>query len=401
MEKNRVVITGLGIICAIGNNIPEFLDGLKKNKTGIRNINRFDASKFRSNSAAIIENNLFNKNKKENDYCLDLIVESAAQSLKDSKIDLDKIDLSRAGISMATSLGCVENLEFYLKEKMMGNFVSTQQLKFVPHCIPGSILASKYHFRGPLLSIDTACASGSNSLGYAYDQIQNNTCDVMLAGGVDIISPLSLSGFSGLMNITKNVCRPFDNNRDGLILGEGSGIVILESLSHAENRNAHIYAEVLGYGLSNDAYHDTQPDPDGEGASRSIYMALENAGISPKDVNYINAHGTGTKFNDKMEAKAILKVFNENIENLYVSSIKAAVGHTLGAAGAVEFIATVLSIKNKFIPPTLNFETPLVGFEKIDFVPNNSRECDINIAISNSFGFAGNCCSIAVGSFKN
>lgn len=397
MNQNRVVVTGLGVICSIGSNIIEFSEGLKQGKSGVSTIDFFDATEYRTNQAAIVKNF---KNT-EGDKCISLACQGAKQAMDDARININKINKEKAGVAIASSLGCVDALENYIAKTINGEQVNKDQINIVPHNIPSAIIASNYGFEGPVVAIDTACASGSNTVGYAYDQIKHGNCDVMLAGGVDIISKLSLSGFSGLMSLTKTKCQPFDHNRSGLILGEGCAFITLESLLHAQQRNANIYGEVLGYGLSNDAYHDTRPDPNGTGAIQSMNMALTEAGISPQDVDYMNAHGTGTSFNDLMEISAIQQVFGLKNKKLYISSIKAAIGHTLGAAGAIEFVASILAIAQNFIPPTLNFDMPMKGLEELNFVGNKPIDHNINIAISNSFGFAGNCCSIIVSKFRN
>jgi 3-oxoacyl-[acyl-carrier-protein] synthase II len=399
--KQRVVITGLGIVSAIGLNKNEFYEGLRDNRSGIKPIQRFDTHGYRTNQAAEIQNwNPMPSDQPEGDRCLQFALEAAKQAIDDSGLETNTIEPSKAGVCIATSLGCVDSLQDFIRENVNGNSCSNGRLNIIPHNIPGAKVASKYGFTGPLLSVDTACASGSNSIGYACDVIRNGICDIMLAGGVDILSPLSYSGFSGMMNLTKTLCRPFDKNRSGLVLGEGGAVVILESLAHARKRFAPIYGEVLGYGLSNDSYHETQPDPEATGAVTAMAMALHDAGVPLETVNYINAHGTGTKFNDLMEVRAIRKVFPENTPGLKISSIKAAIGHTLGAAGSLEFLACVLSIRNDFVPATLNFETPMEGYDDLDFIPNQSQDCTVNVAMSNSFGFAGNCCSIILSKLR-
>ncbi|MCL6591057.1 MAG: beta-ketoacyl-[acyl-carrier-protein] synthase family protein [Firmicutes bacterium] len=399
--KHRVVITGLGIISAIGYNVNTFLSGLKNNQSGVKPILRFNTAGYRTNLAAEVQNwNPQSADDSVSDRCLQFVYEATNEAIKDSGIDFGKIDLWKTGVSIATSLGCVDYLEKYIQEKSVGN-ICINWLDNIPHCIPGSVIAAKYGLRGPVISIDTACASGTNSIGYAFDLIQKGDCDVMLTGGVDILNPLSFSGFSSMMNLTKTLCRPFDKNRSGLVLGEGCAIVVLESLEHAQRRNTQIYGEILGYGLSNDAFHETQPDPDAKGAVSAMQMAIEYSGIAPSDIDYINTHGTGTKFNDLMEVKAIRQIFKEHSPKLKLSSIKAAIGHTLGAAGSIEFLASVLCVFHDFIPPTLNFEMPMEGCEDLDFVPNVSQNYPVQTVMSNSFGFAGNCSSIIVSKFRN
>ena len=394
----RVVVTGLGVISSIGRNVKEFMENLIAGKSGVKEIKRFDTTGYRMNFAAEIENWQIPQELVEYDRCLQLVLATVNQAVTDSCINFEEVDRHRVGVTIATSLGCVDRLENYIKSELSGEEINgSADLSLIPHSVPGSMIARQYQLTGPVVAVDTACASGSNSIGYGHDLIRNGRCDLVIAGGVDVLNTLSFSGFSGMMNLTKTICRPFNKERTGLVLGESSAVVILESLASAQKRSAHIYAEILGYGLSNDAFHETKPDPDAKGAKMAMASALDSAGISGTEVDYVNTHGTGTKFNDLMEAKAIREVFHEHAPELKISSIKAAIGHTLGAAGAIEFLATVLSVADDFVPPTLNFEEPLEGFADFDFVPNHSIKYQVNVAMSNSFGFAGNCCSILLG----
>lgn len=397
--KERVVVTGLGIVSSIGKNVDEFKENLFAGNSGIKEIKRFDTTGYRTSYAAEIQGLQFSQECSEYDRCLQLILETTKQAVTDGGIDFGSVDRRRVGVVIATSLGCVDELEKYIKTEISGAEEKKKcaDLNLIPHCIPSSAVARKYKLSGPVISVDTACASGSNSISYAYDLVRSGRCDLVIAGGVDVLNTLSYSGFSGMMNLTKTVCRPFNLERTGMVLGEGSATVILESLSFAQRRKAHIYGEVFGYGLSNDAFHETKPDPEARGAVMAMASAIDSAGLSYNDVDYINSHGTGTKLNDLMEAKAIKEVFREHAPQLKISSIKAAIGHTLGAAGAIEFLATVLSTANDYVPPTLNWQEPMVGYEDFDFVPNRSKKHQVNVAMSNSFGFAGNCCVILLG----
>ena len=389
MEK--VVVTGLGVVSALGNNIQEFESRLKEGESGIKPITRFNALVYRNSNAGVVEGD-FGKDYVSLQYTLN----ASEQAIIDANIDLEHENHIRVGVAIASSLGCVGQFEKIISDKINGKKSSISTFRNIPHSSIASYISNKYCTNGPCISLDTACASGSSILGYAYDLIRKGKCDVIIAGGVDELSLLSYSGFSGMMNLSKDICKPFDKKRSGILLGEGCGMVILESLTHAQKRGAKVYCSIAGYGLSNDAYHETQPDPNGEGAIKSIRMALKQAGISEDKIDYINAHGTGTKQNDAMEMTAINEVFGNNKEGIKVSSIKGAIGHTLGAAGAIEFVATAIAIKNGVIPPTINFSEPMDEYSDWDFVANKSIKKNIRYAISNSFGFAGNCCAIVL-----
>ncbi len=389
MEK--VAVTGLGVISALGNNIQEFKTGLIEGKSGIKPITRFDASAYRNINAGVVEGD-YGKDSISLEYAED----ACSQAIKDSGLEIRDEDATRVGVAIASSLGCVGQFEKLILEKSNSEKSHISTFKNIPHSTIAHAISKKYGANGPCVSLDTACASGSSILGYAYDIIRKGQCDVVIAGGVDELSVLSYSGFSGMMNLSKELCKPFDKNRTGILLGEGCGMVVLESYSHAQKRNAHIYCTIAGYGLSNDAYHETQPDPKGEGAEKSIRMALKQAGISEKEVDYINAHGTGTKQNDAMEMKAINAIFGEYKENIIVSSIKGEIGHTLGAAGAIEFVATAIAMEEGFVPPTINFSEAMDEYKDWNYAANKSVSREIKCAVSDSFGFAGNCCAIVL-----
>jgi len=390
--KSNIVVTGIGVISAIGSRVDGFLQGLKENRSGVANITKFNTSAFRTGKAAVIPAVHQEEMINQNDPCVSFLRNACEQALTDSQIDLKFLDADRVGCAIASSLGCVDTLESVLTK---GN--TKADIHFVPHCIPGSIVAEWLGITGPVFTVDTACASGSTSIAYATDIINSGRCDVVLAGGVDVISALSLGGFSAMMNLSKTYCRPFSKERDGLVLGEGAAILILESRHHAQKRMASTYCSILGYGLSNEAFHETRPDPEAKGAILSMTMALKDAGLEPSAIDYINAHGTGTRANDQAEATAIRSILGAHAPKVAISSIKAAVGHTLGAAGSIEAVAVALAIKHDFAPATLNFMNPLPGFEDLNFVGNEYQQKPIHYAISNSFGFAGNTCAILFG----
>lgn len=403
-NKNKVAITGMGVICAVANNNDEFLKSLKSGNDGIKKITIFNTEGYRTDNAGMIDFEPLTADKKQNpdhDRCLFLLEHASNLAINDSKIDLKPDTAYNYGVSFATSLGCVDFLEKYIIGKDSESAGNTQkdQLKnllHIPHNVPTAYLAEKYNFTGPSFTVDTACASGTNSMGYAYDKIANNECEIMVTGGVDVVNLLSYSGFSSMMNLTQTKCAPFDVNRTGLVLGEAAAVFVFENFESAKKRGAKIYAEVCGYGLSNDAYHETQPDPNAGGAIRAMSKALKESRVAPEKIDYINAHGTGTKFNDLMESVAIKEVFKDVQNKPKISSTKAATGHALGAAGAIEFAACVMAVKHDFLPPTLNLQESHEQMSEFNFVPQKSVECKVNYAMSNSFGFAGNCSSIVI-----
>lgn len=393
--NNRVVVTGLGIISAIGTDLTKFEQGLIEGSLGLKKVQGINTLGYRTDIAG--EVNVEPYVSEETDRCLDFVIRATEDALQDAHIDVEELSKDGVGVAIATSLGCVNILEKFIQHTIDNSNVPTNEIDKIPHCSLAIEIAKRYGIHGSVVALDTACATGTNIIGYAYDLIKSGKHDLVIAGSADILSALSYSGFSGMMNLTKEgVCRPFDQNRTGLVLGEGCGIVILESLEHINKRNGKVYAEIVGYGISNDAYHETRPDPNGHGAKLSMKMALFEAGIESEQLDYINAHGTGTEFNDLMEVKVVKDLMGNYSSNLKMSSIKGAIGHTLGAAGSIEFIASVLALKNGFVPPTINTTLPIASNEELDLVIGKSKFCDLHYVCSNSFGFAGNCSSIII-----
>ena len=407
--KNRVVITGLGPVTPIGIGKDIFFESLKAGKNGIDRITNFDPAEFTCQIAGEVkdfnaENFIEKKEIKRMDKYAQFAFAAAKIALEDSKLDLSTIDRERAGVFIGNGIGGMQTLHNQY-EKIFSKGISKVSPFFIPMAIANMAagqIAIAFGIHGPAECIVTACASGTNSIGDAFFIIQSGEADYMLAGGAEAaVSPAGVAGFA----VMKALCtdhnddpahasRPFDKNRSGFIMGEGAGVVLLENLECAKARNAHIYAEVIGYSRNNDAYHITTPAPGGEYAAKCMQLALDNAGIKPEDMDYINAHGTSTHFNDAGETQAIKTVFGEHAYKLAVSSTKSMTGHMLGAAGAVEAIATALAIDESFIPPTINYETPDEGLD-LDYVPNKSRAAEINFAMSNSFGFGGhNACLV-------
>jgi 3-oxoacyl-[acyl-carrier-protein] synthase II len=404
--KKRAVVTGVGVISSIGIGKEAFINGLRNGLSGIKPITYFDASEYRVGKAAIADD--FTKKEYrmrnggiETEISNVFALYAAQEAFTDAGLQMGKLDSARLGVSLATSLGGIQS-----KDRFLTNFHNRGYQDNDPYLVletcstTAGVVSKEFGCEGPTMTISTACAAGTNSIGYALDLIRSGECDRVIAGGADPFSRLSFSGFNSLLSITSTQIRPFDENRDGIDLGEGAAIVIIEELDTAIARGAKIYAEVLGYGISNDAYHATAPDPKAGGAIRAMEECLKDAGLNKEQINYINAHGTGTKFNDAMELLAIKTVFGERAKEIPISSSKSMFGHTLGCAGSLEFVTCVLAIKENFIPATINTEIPIKGYEDYDFVLKESRNYQVNAAISNSFAFAGNTASVAAGRFQ-
>ena len=400
--KRRVVITGLGLTTPLGVGCDNVWRRILNGESGIGPITRFDASLHDTRIAGEV------RDFRPEDYVsvrevrrMDLFVLYALAATKfameGAGLDMGREDPERVGVIVGTGLGGLPTLEKYhsiLLEKGPGRISPFFIPMLIANEAPGNI-AIQYGIKGPNLSIVTACATGGHSIGDAFRVIQYGDADVMVAGGTEAnLTPLTVGGFNALKALsTRNdapekASRPFDKERDGFVIGEGAGIVILEELEHARTRGATIYAEVAGYGYNGDAYHITAPCPDGDGSIRCIRMALKDAGISPDEVDYVNAHGTSTDLNDSSETLALKGVFGERAYNIPVSSTKSMTGHLLGAAGAVEAIFSVLAIRDRVCPPTINYENPDPECD-LDYVPNTAREHAVDVAVSNSFGFGG------------
>jgi 3-oxoacyl-[acyl-carrier-protein] synthase II len=412
----RVVVTGLGAITPIGNNVKDFWSNLVAGVSGIDVIKRFDPVAI--GLPVIIAGEVKNLNpeqfldskelKRMSDFVKFAVI-AAKEAIQDSGLELDKIDLTRAGVIVGTGIGGLRDIEEQQKVLM-----EKGARRVSPFFIPSGIsnmasgyISIEFGFKGPNSCVVTACATGTHSIGDAFKIIQRGDADIMIAGGTEsAITPLGVAGFANMKalstrnNEPQKASRPFDAERDGFVMGEGAGILVLEELEHAKKRGAKIYAEVVGYGLTADAYHITAPCADADGAKRVIMMALNDARINPNEVDYINAHGTSTPLNDKIETLAIKEVFKDHAYKLKVSSNKSMIGHLLGAAGAVEAVATVLTIKNGIIPPTINYENPDPECD-LDYVPNKAIEYPVKIAISNSFGFGGTNACLAFKAFED
>lgn len=409
MSQHRVVITGMGVISPIGNSLKEFWDNLIAGHSGIGMIDRFDTSDYPTRIAAQVkdfkaEDYIPHKDARRMDRCVHYACAAASLAVKDANLEVKPEQANRVGVWIATGIGGVETFEKQ-HEALLNRGVSAVNPFFIPMYIPNMAsgqVAIMFGAKGPNACTVSACASGTNSVGEAFEVIKSGKADIMITGGTEAsITPLSIAGFcamkamSTLNDEPKQACRPFDLNRQGFVMGEGAGILVLEEMEHALNRGAHIYAEVLGYGSSADAYHMVQPEKDGQGAALAFQMALQEAEINPEQVDYINAHGTGTQLNDLAETRAIKQVFADHSYKMLVSSIKAATGHMLGAAGAIELIASALILQNNTVPPTLNLETPDPECD-LDYVPGQARQREMRVALSDSLGFGGHNAAIII-----
>jgi len=397
-----VVVTGIGLVTPCGIGTDNVWNNILSGRSGIGPITRFDTERFDTKFAGEVkdfnpEDYIQPKEVKKMDLFIHYAIAAAHIAMKDSGLDMGKEDSERVGVVVGTGLGGLPTIEKYhsvLLERGPGRITPFFIPMLIANEAPGHI-AIQHGIKGPNLCIVTACATGGHSIGDACRIIQYGDADVMVAGGSEAnLTPLTVGGFNAMKALsTRNddppkASRPFERDRDGFVVAEGSGIVILEELGHAKKRGAKIYAEMVGYGYNGDAYHITAPCPDGDGFIRCIRMALKDAQLSPDDVDYINAHGTSTKLNDYVETLAIKEVFKEKAYKIPVSSTKSMTGHLLGAAGAIEAIFSVLSMRDQVCPPTINYENPDPECD-LDYVPNTARKCTINVVMSNGFGFGG------------
>ena len=399
MTKNRVVITGMGVVSPIGNNLNEFWDNLKIGYNGIDDITLFDTEKFDvkiAGQSSIDLNHFFDRkelNKLDRFSSFALI--AADQAIHQSELLKSNFSNDRIGVIVGSGIGGIGTFETQHK-KLLKNprFVSPFFIPAMISDIAAGQISIKYGFKGLNYSVASACATSNHAFGDAFKMIQSNLADVIVAGGSEAaITEMSIAGFSNMKALTKNsdknsASRPFDKNRDGFVMGEGSGILVLESLQHAKNRNANIIGEIVGYGATADAYHITSPDHEGRGGERAILNAISDAELNTDDIKYINAHGTSTPLNDKIETKAIKSVFKDKSKDLFINSTKSMTGHLLGAAGAIEAIATILALNNNYIPPTINYKD-LDPDCDLNYIPNKGLSQSIDYGLSNSFGFGG------------
>lgn len=399
--NRRVVITGMGSITPLGNNVDAFWTAIKNGKCGIEPIKSFDAADFKAKLAAEVkdfkpEEYIDKKEAKRMDRFCQFALAAAKEAVEDSELELDKIDKDKFGVILGCGIGGIGTIEEQvakLNEKGPGR-VSPMLIPMIISNMAAGNIAIAYGAKGICNTIVTACASSNNAIGEAFEKIINNHADIIISGGTEAsVTPVSVAGFTSLTALSRSTdperaSIPFDAERNGFVMGEGSGILILEELEHALKRGAKIYAEIAGYGTTCDAYHMTAPSPDGEGGAKAMKLAIENAGIKPEEVSYINAHGTSTPANDKTETAAIKKVFGEYAYKIPVSSTKSMTGHLLGAAGAIEAIVSIKAVEEGFIPPTVGLKVPDPECD-LDYVPNVGRKSELKYAISNTLGFGG------------
>ena len=411
--RRKVVVTGIGMVTPVGIGVEESWKAVCAGRSGVGPVTKFDASSFPSQIAAEVKGfraeDFMEKQKvRRFDAFIHFAIASARMAVEDSGLDIDDNNRDRIGCVTGSGIGGLPMIEHFHKI-----LLEKGPKRISPFFIPGIIanmvageIAIEFGARGPNTAITTACAASAHAIGESFRLIREGRADVMITGGSEaVISPLAFGGFCAMHALsTRNdepekASRPFDMERDGFIMGEGAGILILEEIDHAKRRGAKIYAEICGYGLSGDAYHVAAPDPNSIGAINCLKMALNDAGMSPEDIDYINAHGTSTKLNDISETRAIKTVLKEHAYRIPISATKSMTGHLLGGAGAVEAIFSILTINHGIIPPTINYEKPDPECD-LDYVPNKARKANVNVAMSNSFGFGGTNASLVFRAYE-
>jgi len=410
----RVVVTGMGVISPVGNNTQEFWDSLIHGVSGIDKVSAFDSAAYPCQIAGEVKNANFNelidpKEVSRTDRFILFAVHASDEAIKHSKLDLNAVDLTRCGTIIGSGIGGLKTLE-----NEHGKLVSRGPNRVSPFLIPMMIsdmaagrVSIKFGFKGPNYCVVSACASGSHAIGDAFLLIKAGMMDVALAGGSEAtVTPLAFAGFCNMKAMStrnddpKKASSPFDKKRDGFVMGEGAGVVVLEELEHARRRGATIYGELIGYGATADAFHISAPNPDGQGAMGAMKMALTSAGLQPSQIDYINAHGTSTPLNDQIETKAIKAVFGEHAAKVNVSSTKSMTGHLLGASGGIEFIASILSTRHDIIPPTINYEDPDPELD-LNYTPNTAFKKTVRAVLSNNFGFGGHNASLIAAKYES
>ncbi len=409
--KTRVVVTGLGVVTPIGNDVDSFWNGIKNKEVGIGPITCFDTADFKCKLAAEVKDfdpkaYMDSKTARRMERFSQFAVAAASQALAQSGLNMEQEDPFRVGVSIGSGIGSLQEIERGCKrlEEKGPSRVNPLMVPIMISNMAAGNVAIQYGMKGKCINVVTACATGTHSIGEAMRSIQYGEVDVMLAGGTEAaITPIGIAGFSALTALCTNedpkrASIPFDKDRSGFVMGEGAGVVVLESLEHAKARGAKILAEVVGYGATCDAYHITSPAEDGSGAARAMLDAIKDAGITPADIDYVNAHGTSTHHNDLFETKAIKLALGDHAYDVKVSSTKSMIGHLIGAAGGVEFITCVKSIEEGYVHPTVGLETPGEGCD-LDYVQGEGVNMEVNYAISNSLGFGGHNASLLVKRF--
>ena len=414
LEKKRVVVTGLGAITPLGNNLESYWQGLLAGKSGVGPITNFDASRHATRIAAEVKGfdphqYMDRKDAKRMDRFAQFAVATSQQALADAKLDITPLNAEQIGVVIGTGVGGLK-----IMEEQQEVYLNRGPSRCSPFMVPmmianmaAGLTAIHTGAKGPNFCPVTACAAGSNAIGDAFRLIQQGYAQAMICGGTEAaVTPLSVAGFASARALsTRNeepelASRPFDRDRDGFVIGEGCGILIIESLDHALSRGAHIYAEITGYGMTCDAYHMTAPIPGGEGAARCIQLALKDAGITPDHVSYVNAHGTSTPANDPTETQAIKTALGNAVKQIAVSSTKSMTGHLLGGSGGIEGVAAAMAVNQDQVPPTINLQNPDTGCD-LDYVPNQSRQLTVDVALSNSFGFGGHNVTLVFQKYRN
>ena len=406
MDKKRVVVTGLGLVTPVGDTIDDFWNSLLEGRSGVSKVTCFDPSNFSSQIAAEVKDfdpSLYfnSKDTRKTDRFVQFAIAASKKAVDNSGLNVSAEDRNKIGVIIGSGIGGLHTIESeHMKYLQKGPVKGPSKIS--PFLIPMLIVnmasgqvSMYFKAKGPNTAVATACASGNHAIGDAFRIIQHDKADIMIAGGSEAaITIMGFGGFCALRALsTRNdqptkASRPFDKGRDGFIMGEGAGVVILEELNHALKRGAEIYGELIGYGMSADAYHMTAPDPEGDGAVRCMTLSLKDAGLRPEEVDYINAHGTSTEYNDKVETLAIKKTFGKHAKDLAISSTKSVTGHLLGAAGGVELAVCALAIKHGIVPPTINYETPDPACD-LEYTPNKPIKRKVNVVASNSLGFGG------------
>ncbi|MER3456068.1 MAG: beta-ketoacyl-[acyl-carrier-protein] synthase II [candidate division GAL15 bacterium] len=407
--KRRVAVTGVGVVTPIGIGKEAFWNALLQGRSGVRRIQSFDPSPFPTQIAAEVLDfdplqYMDRKEARRNDRFVQFAIAATRMALEDADFRITPTNRDRVGVVLGSGIGGAHTWEEQHRV-LLERGPDRVSPFFIPMLISNmaaGMVSILFGARGPNTSVVTACATGGHCIGDAFKIIQRGDADAMIAGGTEAaVTALSIAGFCSMRAMsTRNdapekAVRPFDRDRDGFVMGEGAGVVLLEELESARARGVRIYCELVGYGMSADAYHITQPDPEGEGAAQCMSRCLQDAGLRPEEVDYINAHGTSTPYNDKFETLAIKRVFGEHAYRLAVSSTKSMTGHLLGAAGGVELIASALSVYHQVLPPTINYENPDPDCD-LDYVPNRARPAPVRVALSNAFGFGGHNCTLAV-----
>ncbi len=410
--SKRVVITGIGAVTPIGNGLEKFWEGIKSGKCGVDEITSFDTSDFSVKLAAEVKD--FNpkdymerKEAKRMDRFCQFAMASSSMAIEDSKLDIESIDNEKFGVIIGSGVGGIQTIEDQM-ERLLTKGPGKVSPFFIPMLISNmasGLVAIKYQAKGINMAVVTACASGANAIGESFRKIQSGQCNLMLTGGAEAsVTPATVAGFSAMTALCSSTDKnrasiPFDKDRSGFVMGEGSGMLLLEDYDHAVNRGAKIYGELVGYGATCDAYHITSPEPNGLGAKGSMEMAVKEAGINNTEVDYINAHGTSTPYNDKFETLAIKNLFGDYAYDIPVSSTKSMTGHLIGGAGAVEAVVSLMALKDGFIPPTINYQNPDPECD-LNYVPNEGINKKINYVLSNSLGFGGHNTSLLFKKFE-